>query len=221
MRIFRNTKTLNLYKSLDTLKILTFWKIIQDKNILLLDFDYYDGKEYSNKDNQEIEQLWTRLYDEYYVLHNDPKSKHKIDKTFKELRLRELIELIKYNYDFLISLKKGYGIVEDEDIMRYEQECYARLKGLDKRIKINNFDGIESNLKYLSKFINSLINTYNREVKDNEKAVNNEVKNVYDVVASVESWLERSLPIEDITVTRWLAYEQQVKNKQKAHKNGK
>lgn len=219
MRILKNT--LKLYRSLDTLKILTFWKIIQDKNILLLDFDYFDGKKYSNKQKFEIEQLWTRLYDEYYILNNDPKSKYKIDKTFKELRLRELIELIKYNYDFLLSLKRGYGIVDDADILKYEQECYKRLKELDKRIKPKFFDGIDANLEYLNKFMSSLINTYNREVKDNESNVKSEINNVYEVVASVESWLERSLPIDDITVIRWLAYEKQVKDKQKAQKNGK
>jgi hypothetical protein len=41
-------------------------------------------------------------------------------------------------------------------------------------------------------------------------------------VASAESWLERTLPIDDIVVTRWISYQKQIKDKQKAQqKNGK
>jgi hypothetical protein len=222
MLTLRNTKRLKLYNSLDTLKILTFWKIIQDKNILLLDFDYYDGKKYTDKDVKLIQSNWDNLYDEYYNLVNDSKTKHKLSKAFKELQTRSKINEIKNYIDFLISLKKGIGYVEEEIILKYEQQVYANLKKVDKRIKPKLFDGIDVNIQYLDKFLSALINTYNRDNENVKKEVEKQISNVYDVVASVESWLERSLPIEEISVTRWLAYEKQVKNKQKASKkNGK
>jgi len=223
MRIFRNIEQLKLYKSLDTLKILTFWKIIQDKNILLLDFDYFEGKKYSDKQKNEIEQLWNRLYDEYYVLIDDPKSRHKMDKSFKEFILRSKINDIRHYIDFLISLLKGVGYVEYEVIMKYEQEAYKSIKLIDSRIKLDLFGGINNNIEYLNKFMNGLINKYNIDINsNNDKTVAKEINNVYEVVASAESWLERSLKIDDMVVAHWIAIEKQVKQKQKASlKNGK
>jgi len=223
MRIFRNIKTLNLYKSLDTLKILTFWKIIQDKNILLLDKDYKEGKKYSKKDLKQFNDVWERLYDEYYELKNDSKSKSKLSKSFKELEIRSKIKEIKDYIDFLISLAKGSNVVGQEIITEYEQQVYANLKLLDKRIKPKLFDGIEANVKYLNKFLNALINTYNRDNEDAKREVEKQINNVYEVVANAESWLApQPIHINEMVVSHWIAIEKMIEKKQKAQqKDGK
>jgi len=222
MRIFQNTKPIKYYKSLDKLKILTYWQIIKDKNILLLDFDYYDCKKYTKDQLHELEQTWLRLYDEYYVLTDDSKARFKMNKTFDELKLRDKINQIKYNYDFLVSLIQYRGQIPDKDISQYEQQTYERLKKIEPKIKPLYFDGIEANLKNLERVINALINRYNQQHKDNTKEVQKEIDNVYEVVASAESWLERNLNINDMVVSHWIAIEKQVKDKQKAvKKDGK
>lgn len=219
MLTYRNTKPINYYKSLDKLKILTFWQIIKEKNILLLDFDYTDGKKYSQEQLQDIEQTWLRLYDEYYVLLDDSHSKHKMDKTFSELKLRDKINQIKNNYDFLVTLKGYVGLLPDKDIAKYEQETYNTITNIDKRIKPKFFDGIDANLIILDRVLKSLINKYNIEHKTNIKEVQKEIDNVYDVVANAESWLERNLNINDMVVSHWIAIQKQIKQKQKALKN--
>lgn len=218
MLTFRNT-TLNYYKSLDTLKILLYWKIIKEKNILLLDFDYYDGKKYTDDQKNELEATWWRLYDEFYLLSNDAKSKIKISKSFDELKLRDKITQIKHNYDYLITLKSYVGLVTDKQLSEYEQATYNRLKIIDKRIKPLYFEGIEANLKNLDRVLKSLINQYNASHKENNKEVSKAIENVYDIVASAESWLERSIPIDDMVCSHWIAIENQVKQKAKAVKN--
>ena len=221
MLTFRNT-TLNYYKSLDKLKILTFWNIIKDKNIYLLDVHYKDGKKYSKNQLAEIENTWLELYDEYYVLLDDSKSRHTMSKSFDELKVRDKINQIKYNYDFLISLTNYIGVIPNEDITKYEQETYKRLKLIDKRIKPLYFDGIDANLKNLDKVLKSLINRYNIDHKENQKQIEKEIQNVYDVVANAESWLERNLNISEMVVSHWIALQKQIKQKQKAQqKNGK
>ena len=237
MLTFRNT-TLNYYKSLDKLKILTFWNIIKDKNICLLDVDYKENKKYSKNQLAEIENTWLELYDEYYVLLDDSKSRHTMSKSFDELKVRDKINQIKYNYDFLISLKtqtnnvnylyKSQSISKEtfemsiDSYIQKEQETYKRLKLIDKRIKPLYFDGIDANLKNLDKVLKSLINRYNIDHKENQKQIEKEIKNVYDVVANAESWLERSIPISDMVVSHWIAIQNQIKQKQKAQqKNGK
>ena len=63
MLISRNIELIN---SLDTLKILRFWQIIKEKNVLLLDLDHKEGKKYTKDQLEEIESTWLKLYDEYF-----------------------------------------------------------------------------------------------------------------------------------------------------------
>ena len=220
--ISKNTKPINHFESLDKLKILTFWNIIKHKNILLLDVDYDENKKYKSSQVEEINNTWLRLYDEYYVLLDDSKSRFKMGKSFDELKQRDKIGQVKNNYDFLVTLKKYVGIIPNEDISKYEQETYRNVVKIDKRIKPLFFEGIDTNISNLDKVLKSLINRYNADNKKNEQEVNKQIQNVYDVVASAESWLERSIPIDDMVVSHWVAIEKQINNKQKAQqKNGK
>ena len=224
MRIFqRLNKKLHLYTSLDKLKILSFWAIIKEKNILLLDFDYFNGKKYTAEQQNEIESLWFRLYDEYFLLTNDNKSKFELNKSFSELKIRDKITQIKNNFDFLSHLK---AFKDTLDITSYEQETYERLKKIEPKIRLKYFEGIDENLIVLDRVMKSLINQYNIEHKQNETKIEKEIKNVYEVVANAEDWLERSIPIDDMVVTHWIAVRNRVIEKQKAQqqknkKNGR
>ena len=60
-------KKLSIHKSLDTLKILTFWDIIKKDNALLLDVEYFEGKKYKKAELNLISSTWALLYDEYFV----------------------------------------------------------------------------------------------------------------------------------------------------------
>lgn len=209
-----------MYQSLETLKILTFWKITKDKKVGLLDVNYKDGKKYTKKEIEALESMWLSLFDEYYTLRDRQDSKRNLIKSFDELKLREKINQVKNSIEFLETLKNQIGFISNDDIIKYEQECYNNLKKIDSRIKPLYFDGIDANLNNLSKVLKSFINKYNVAFKDNEKAIKKEVSNVYDIVASVESWLERNLDVDNMSVSRWLAYEKQVEQKQKSQSNG-
>lgn len=222
----RSSKKLHLYQSLDKLKILTFWQIIKDKNILLLDFDYFDGKKYNEAQKNEIEQLWFRLYDEYFLLINDSKSRFELSKSFDELKIRDKITQIKNNYDTLVRLKSFASVLPKEDVLKYEQEIYSILKKIDVKIKPLYFDGIDANLVNLDKVIKALINQYNINHKQNSDKINKEISNVYEIVANAESWLDRNININDMVVSHWIAIRNQVLQRQKAQqkknsKNGK
>ena len=225
MLTFQSTTQIKYAKSLDNLKILTFWDIIKTKNLFLLDFDYNDSKEYSKKQSKEMVNTWSTLYDEYYVLTEDPTSRAKMSKTFDELKLRTKINQVKNNYEFLLQLLEFRGDFLEEDFKKYEQETYARLIIVERKIKPLYLDGVEANLNMLDKVLKALVNKYNQEHKeevDKLKQVDKEISNVYDVVASAESWLERNLDINTMVVSHWVALQKQIKNKQKAQqKNGK
>jgi hypothetical protein len=223
MRILPNLRgKLELFDSLDNLKILTFWEITREKNAMLLDKNYSKTKKYTKNEVKICEDLWLKLFDDYYKLRDNNDSKSNLIKSFDELKLREKINQINNTIDFLETLKKQIGFISNEDVIKYEQECYAMLKKIDNRIKPLFFEGIDANIVNLGKVLKSFINKYNIAFKEKEKVVKKEVKNVYDIVANAESWLERNLDVENMTVSRWIAYEKQILQKQKAQqKNGK
>lgn len=201
-------RKLNLFTSLDTLKILTFWKILKDRNVLLLDFDYKDGKHYTEQEKVEIAILWERLYDEYYILRDSVQSKNKVDSGFKELRLKDKINNLALNHDFLVSLSRYSQFLSKKQAYALEQKCYEVVKKVEKRIKLQLFEGIERNAEIIKKAINSLQNTYNIHYAKQDQKVDNEIKNVYEVVANMEGWLGKdNINIEDMVCSKWIAYE--------------
>lgn len=220
MRIFRNLRD-DLYDSLDTLKILTFWDILRTDNKNLLDKDYHKEKKYTNKQIETIDLLWQRLFDDYFMLREDSTAKSNLVKSFDELRLHEKIKQVNDAIDFLILLNGYIDILPSDDFLKYEQEIYVVAMKIDKRIKPKLFDGIYANVEYLGKVLKSFINQYNIDFKKNEKIIKKEIDNVYEMVANAESWIERSLNINEMVVSHWLAIEKQVILRQKSlKKNG-
>lgn len=217
----RNTTKLHLYRSLDTLKILTFWEIIKTKNACLLDFDYFETKRYTNEQQNEIAQLFIRLYDEFYVLRNNKESKMEIDKGFETMTIDSQIVNIEHNRQFLVKLKDFIGVLPDDDIKSNEFQVYDRVKNLEKlgnKIKIDYEGGIDVNIRMLERVMNSLQNTkYLNEGKVREK-IKQEINNVYEVVGMVEAELNRNLIIEDVVCSRWIVYENQALEKQRLRK---
>lgn len=221
MHTLENITKNKYFKSLDTLNILKFWDIIRDKNIFLLDSEYYDGKEYTKDQQNELSKIWELLYDEYFVLRNDSISKAELKKSFDALVLKAKIENLNFCLEALKDLKQIQGYLTQKEILNKRVSLYNTLTKIHSKIKYQYFNSVELDIDYILKFKNSLQNSYNFNHKKPKKVQDEQIKNVFDIVASVESWLERSLPIDSISVSRWLAYEKQVIKKQKSQSNGK
>ena len=211
-------RKLHLYKSLDTLRILTFWKIIKDNNPLLLDKEYFDGKKYSKSKLKEINNTWQLLYDEYFILRDDSISKREFEKHFDGLilkaRILNLYNIIKA-FDLL---KNDSGTIPDKYIQEKRLMLYKQAENISKKIKVQYFNDLDLDIDYLIRFYNSMQNSYNLNYKPKQQVDEKQIKNVYDIVANIESWLERSIDIETLSVEHWLAYEKQVNTKQKLAK---
>lgn len=216
-------KKLQLYKSLDTLSILTFWNVLKDKNVLLIDLNYQEGKKYKENQLQEIQETWLRLYDEYFVLRDDSKSVDGLKKGFEKLKISTEIIDVKNNYDFLVYLKSIQPHLPKEDFLKHEQKRYASIKLINSKIKLDLFGGIDSNLNVLTRVLNSMQNTYNIYHKQQDKKIDDQIKyvhNVYDDVTNMEGWLGKdTIPIESVVVSKWISYEKtrdiKIKNSKK------
>ncbi len=212
-------RKLKIHKSLDTLKILTFWDIIKNDNAFMLDVEYFEGKKYKKHEANEVLSNWSLLYDEYFVLRNDSLSKRELEKGFESNELKIKIIAINSAIESFGVLRRVQNDLSSDIIYEKRKEMYESLQQINNRIKFNHFSSISEDIEYLTKFYNALQNKYNLNYKPKKVIEDNQIKNVYDVVANAESWLERQIPINDMVVSHWLALEKQVISKQK--QNGK
>ena len=214
---------MEILNSLDKLKIILFWEILKEHNYYLLDVNYSKDKKYNDAESENIVNIWYQLYDDYYKLKNDQKAKLFLSKAINEMKLRVKIDNIVSTANFLIDLENHYKeILEDEQFYEYEVQLYGLIKELEPKIKFRYFDGIPANIKTIQSVINALTTQLTLMQKKSEKVIEEEVQNVYKVVARVEQILERSIPnINDISVMQWLAYEEIANEKIKSIKNGK
>ena len=209
-------KKIKVFDSLDTLLILRFWKIINDDNIKLLDVDYKEGKKYSKKDIALLEKTWENIQDDYFDIRTDSKSKMDMEKSFDGLKVIKKLIAFETAIKSLKIIDMLIGLVDDVEIYEKRKELYDNLQKVNKRVKFNHFFSLEQDKEYFNKFYSSLQNTYNLNFKKKEKNDKEQVRNVYTVVANMESWLDgRTLDLETMVVARWIAYEEQVIQKQK------
>ena len=214
---------MEILNSLDKLKIILFWEILKEHNCYVLDVNYSKDKKYNDAESEKIVNIWYQLYDDYYKLKNDQKAKLFLSKAINEMKLRVKIDNIVSTANFLIDLENHYKeILEDEQFYEYEVQLYGLIKELEPKIKFRYFDGIPANIKTIQSVINALTTQLTLMQKKSEKVIEEEVQNVYKVVARVEQILERSIPnINEISVMQWLAYEEIANEKIKSIKNGK
>ena len=212
-------RKLKIHKSLDTLKILTFWDIIKNDNAFMLDVEYFEGKKYKKHEANEVLSNWSLLYDEYFVLRNDSLSKRELEKGFESNELKIKIIAINSAIESFGVLRRVQNDLSSDIIYEKRKEMYESLQIINNRIKFNHFSSISEDIEYLTKFYNALQNKYNLNYKPKKEIQENQIKNVYDVVANAESWLDRPIPINEMVVSHWLALEKQVIQKQK--ENGK
>lgn len=214
---------MEIINSLDKLKIILFWEILKEHNYYLLDINYSKDKKYNDAESEKIVNIWYQLYDDYYKLKNDQKAKLFLSKAINEMKLKVKIDNIVSTANFLIDLENHYKeILEDEQFYEYEVQLYGLIKELEPKIKFRYFDGIPANIKTIQSVVNALTTQLTLMQKKSEKVIEEEVQNVYKVVARVEQILERSIPnINEISIMQWLAYEEIANEKIKSIKNGK
>lgn len=217
------SKSLQVFKDLFELRIITFWNILKDKNVFLLDKEYFEGKTYTKEEETELNLLFDTLYDEFFKQVNSQKSKKLIQNRMNEIGISIKINALISNSNLLVTLHNEYKEILDENTFsQYEQKVYSFIRQIEPKIKLQYFAGVEYNLNQIQSFIRAL-EVSNKANKDyNDKGIEHQIKNIYDVVASVESALGRSLTnIETMSVMQWLSYQKQYDEILKSKRNGK
>lgn len=211
----------NIVRSLDKLKILLFWEILKTKNPFLLDGDYMPDKKYTEEEESYIVQQWEVLYDNYFQLKNDGKSKVVLQKSYEVMILSYRIK----NLNDTVTLLNWHVEIKDllppERQIEQEQQIYALFKKLEPDMNIQYFDTPQVNIEIVNKRIAALQNKHNRLKDDNEKKVAEQVDNVFSVIAKVSKITQMQLNAQNMVVTEWLAYEQMARETIKAEEEAK
>lgn len=211
----------NLIRSLDKLKILLFWEILKTKNPLLLDGDYMPDKQYTEEEQSYIVQQWEIMYDSYFQLKNDGKSKVVLQKSYEVMILSYKIKLLNDTLNFLKWHTEIRDLLPPERQNEQEQQIYALFKKVEPDLNIRYFEGIQVNTEVVNRRIAALQNKYNRLKQDNEKEVEKQVDNVFSVIAKVSKITQMQLNAQNMVVTEWLAYEQMAKETIKAEEEAR
>lgn len=222
MLIFRN---LQVYNSLDELKILTFWKIIQTGNIFLLDKNHSEKRMYKDKELNYLLEVWNKLYDDYYKLQDDPKQRAKMTKSKESITLKFKVKtLINLLNSYEVFFRYG-SLLNTQEYVEKENEIFELFKALGFTQKISPFSTTKERLDLVTRYTKAVVGKYNRLQKEVESGTQKQIDNMYIQVVSIERVIERPIPnIENITVMQWIAYEKQANDiiqAQKKLSNGK
>lgn len=211
----------NLIRSLDKLKILLFWEILKTKNPYLLDGDYMPDKQYTEEEASYIVQQWEIMYDSYFQLKNDGKSKVVLDKAYELMLLAHKINQLQKNIDFCGHLKEFQNILPKEDYTDKEQMLIKLFTVIEPTLQVKYLDGMDANIAIVNKRISALQNKYNRTKEQNDKDVEKQVDNVFSVLVRVSQTLNIQLNAEKMMVTEWLEWEKIAKEKLKAQEEAR
>jgi len=201
------------YKSLDEITAVDFHTIKYQNKIQVMDKNYKSGKIYTNKDLVKLNYAWLKLVDDYFNLIKDQRGKtqfrKKTQQTALELNIQFMEQIIKtlsycelnklflplnaYN-EFIkqtsLSLKKiSSGLQKDGDVYEWIQKL------------INYNDGLKT--KY--------------SLKDKKEEIEAEFSDFYKELAYLEMALEKDNIPENIKMTKWIVYKNQVHSKIQKH----
>jgi hypothetical protein len=214
--ISQNTIPLNIINNLDDLKILLFWQIIRDGNIMLLDLDYQKDTQYSEEEKQFVTEIWYKLYDAYYSQTDDSRSKHELKKSSEELflsyrikRLNDFCELLGWlsNMQFDLSEDKWYEMYH---------ALVNSVKEKEPRIKLNVLDDPLPNFEKIARYMASLHNQLKKLTTGKQKSADSAVSNIYTKVGYVSVELGIQLNVKEMSCNEWLAYQGMASQRQAA-----
>lgn len=206
----------NITRSLDKLNILVFWQILKENNPYLLDGDYMPEKDYTEEEKQYVQQAWTIMYDSYFQLKKDGKSKQVLNTATDLMLLMHKINQLGEVSKGLTMLEEHKHILPQTDYLTHQQGYFRSYVNVEETLNINFLEGSLYNMEIANKRITALTNKYNRLKKENNTEVSEQVDNVFSVIAKVAARLKFHLSARDLSVTEWLAYEQEARDQSKA-----
>lgn len=214
---------ITILQKLKNISIVTFTDILNDKNTLQLIKDYDDTFEYSDDIKLQCDNVWIKLFDEYFELKNDTRARHTIKKHGELRDIRFMIVAT----ELCISTLQNISLAQDngdtsEDLLVLKQTVLNGYMHVNEQISIKVFDSIESILKRLIKEHTALLNEYNLNSKRVSQTESKAKNNIYASVVNIQNVLGYAISdINKLSVPLYLELEKSAINKSNAQKQTK
>lgn len=208
----------NIVQRLDKLNILVFWEILKTKNPKLLDKDYMDEKTYTVEEEGFIVHTWELLYDSYYQLKQDSKSKFVLDKQFNVMMLEFKISQFRHYMSLWQQLESLKTILDSKTYVEYLNVLIRGFNSVDPTLNLSILDDMNLVVKKIERRLFAIQSKHKRTAEESKKEVVRQVDNVFDVISRVSRITGMQLNAKKMVVMEWLAYEKQAKEMIKAER---
>lgn len=188
-------------------------------NVLLIDKDWKEGKEYSEEEIKNIGQIWMRFSDRVFELDDDPKLRSLLRKKEQQLALEIKIRFLSKERNLLYWFGSQYKIFyeggREDEFLTGVQKIYRMIKDHDSKIPIKYFGTVVENIKLLDRCIASLKNEHATKFKDIESKTEKAKRNVYAEIASISRRLGIKLDAGTLLTPEMFAYRNMAKDLEK------
>jgi len=203
----------SVINKIDKLKIMVFWEILKTGNAMLLDSGYFEDKEYTKEERFKIEGYWLEIYNQYYLLENDSKTKTTLSNANEEMLLLFKLNLLIENYNFLKWTYRHRDLIDERAFLEYQHRVFLLFEKIHDGFKLEYFSDFEINSKKIERLISSLTNTYNIKKKKTDVKIEEQVSNIYVLAQQVGEVFGFRLDVENMYVPEWLAWQKRAKEK--------
>lgn len=220
--VFAKKISIDPYKGLSELPILTFWKITETGDHRFIDKLYKEDKFYSEAHLAQLADAFMKCYDEYFVIKNDEKSRKALGDKIKEFFYILSINYVGEGFRMLLWTLNNKDLFNGDDYEKRLQDVYDLIEKASG-VKINRAKTEQENIKQIERVLSAMISKHNRNMADKKSEIKEQINNVYKVVASVSKILDIQLNVQNMSVQEWLAYEeiaQETIKQQKQSRNG-
>lgn len=212
--IYRINLKVDPYKSLDEITAKTFHEIKYQNLVSKMDKNWTDKKRYTQKDIVNLNYYWTVLVDEYFELTKNQKLKNTFRKQKQKTALSLKIEFIDQFISIISYVVLNKDFYPKEHYDDFIEKISQNLSKLSHKLKKEGdvYDWINKLINYN----NGLKTKYSLENKDEEEK-EAEFSDFYKELAYIEMALEKDSISEDINMTKWIIYKNQVYDKINRH----
>lgn len=168
----------------------------------------------NKKANQkELENHWSKLYDEYWTLKNNSLAKLMLRKENEKLVLRSKLSILYTIHNTILSLS-NIPITEKSTQQKFE---LIRLYEKQTKNKLSLFSNFIEIIDKVKASINNFENQLQKLVEETNTKAEKSIINSFDIIVGVSVALQIPLNVDTISVAEFLSYEKLAVKKSKAN----
>jgi hypothetical protein len=204
--------------NLESLKIIAFWKIVENGCVEILDKNYRFGKKYSLNEISALDECWKNLYDEFYEYRQNKSGKYTITKNFELIKLSLMLELltdIENRLILLINLMKLREL--DKFIVKRTNEVVTDFKSLYPKVKIAMFADCYEILTIVQSVIKAQTNIFDEKAGAKQNTIKKQKETIFDVVSLMSKQLGYGLDVNNMSCMEFIGHENTINSTLKSN----